>query len=144
MRGVKTIGEILASMTDNDEKAARSYRIAAEGNDPEGQFEYGQCLRDGKGVKQNLPEAIEWFRKAADRGNAEAKQVLSQMSPVATQPVDTQPTQTKQDGGIGCFLTILKVFGICFLIGISIVMWPITLIVVVALVVIAKIVKKSK
>jgi len=134
-------------MSENQVKAAELFREAAEAGHPEGQFEYGLCLRDGKGVQQNLQEAKEWFRKAAVAGHTEAAHVLSQISPVASQSVDTKPAQTNQDSGIGCFVTILKViiigFTICFLITTSVAFWPITLIVV-AVIVIAFILKKSK
>lgn len=63
----------------NQVKAAQLFREAAAGGDPEAQFQYGICLRDGRGVPQNQQEAIEWFRKAANAGYPEASQELSML-----------------------------------------------------------------
>jgi hypothetical protein len=88
-----------------------NYRKAAEKGFPEAQFQYGICLRDGKGVPQNLLEATEWFRKAADSGHLKAVQVLSALqrpdpaaqipnpSPLPTNPPAT--ATTAHDKGVG-------------------------------------------
>ncbi len=83
---------------------AENYRKAAEKGFPEAQFQYGICLRDGKGVPQNQQEATEWFRKAANSGHPEAVQALSalqkpdsavsQMSNTATTPANSPVTKT--------------------------------------------------
>jgi TPR repeat protein len=98
-------------MSDKDVKAAQLFRKAAEAGSPEGQFEFGLCLRDGKGVPQDLAGAKDWFRKAAGAGHAEAAQALSepqssQPSPLqtpatGTSPAGTKPHQPTQDGGAG-------------------------------------------
>ena len=56
------------------EKAAECYRKSANGGDPRGQYEYGQCFDYGwGGVEQSSTKAVEWYRKAAEQGNAIAQ-----------------------------------------------------------------------
>jgi uncharacterized protein len=45
----------------------RWYRKAADQGDPRGQHNLGTMYRDGQGVAQDYTEAVNWFRKAADR-----------------------------------------------------------------------------
>ena len=48
---------------------------AAAGN-AEGQFQLGLCYYDGAGVAKNVAQAIEWYRKAASQGHADAQRIL--------------------------------------------------------------------
>ena len=48
-------------------------RLAAEQGDAAAQFRYAEMLRDGRGVKKNMREAVSWTRKAADGGLAAAQ-----------------------------------------------------------------------
>lgn len=64
-------------MNDKPVNPVDNYRKAAEKGFPEAQFEYGKCLRDGKGVPVNLQAAAEWFLKAAKAGYPGAPQALS-------------------------------------------------------------------
>jgi TPR repeat protein len=41
---------------------------AAEAGNPGAQTVLGLMLAQGKGVKEDIPEAVKWFRKAADQG----------------------------------------------------------------------------
>ena len=68
-------------MSNNKTTAAEWFRKAAEAGQPEAQFKYGMCLRDGSGVPQNLQAAAEWFRKAANAGYPEAAQELAKFQP---------------------------------------------------------------
>ena len=43
-------------------------RAQAEQGDPEAQFNLGVCFHDGQGVKQDIAEAVKWYRKAAEQG----------------------------------------------------------------------------
>src|SRR6202142_4009614 len=52
---------------------------AAKG-DPQAQTALGKLYRDGLGVRQDLPEAVRWFRQAADQGYAEAANCLGFLS----------------------------------------------------------------
>jgi TPR repeat protein len=49
------------------------FKKAAENGHSEGQFHYGVCLRDGKGVSQSHEKAFEFFNRAAEGGVAEAE-----------------------------------------------------------------------
>ena len=43
------------------------------------QFNVGLCYRDGDGVKASNQQAREWLRKAARRGYAQARDVLTRL-----------------------------------------------------------------
>ena len=58
----------LASCTTSLEQ----YREAAQAGDPVAQNALGLLYKNGDGVPLNRKEAMEWFAKAAYRGNAEA------------------------------------------------------------------------
>lgn len=58
------------------EKAVVCYRKASELGNAKAQFNLGSCYMTGTGVKQNLPKAIEWLRKAADQGVTNAYRPL--------------------------------------------------------------------
>ena len=45
----------------------------ASEDDPNSRFELGSRYRNGKGVKKYDAEAIKWFRKAVDQGEASAQ-----------------------------------------------------------------------
>ena len=45
----------------------------AESGDTATQFRYAEILRDGRGVKKDVREAVVWTRKAADGGLADAQ-----------------------------------------------------------------------
>ncbi|RWS09620.1 uncharacterized protein B4U79_17242 [Dinothrombium tinctorium] len=51
----------------NFEVAAQNYRQAAQSNSPFGQYKLGLLTFEGKGVEQNIPSAIELFKKAAEQ-----------------------------------------------------------------------------
>jgi TPR repeat protein len=52
----------------------------------------GWLYEKGKGVTQDYSKAREWYQKAADAGNADAKEALAHLLQVAVQPT-AQPTQ---------------------------------------------------
>jgi len=73
-------------------QAAEWYRRAAEGGDPNAQFQFGTpltstsilardddfflvglMLTNGEGVPQNLGEAVAWYLKAAEQGHQNAE-----------------------------------------------------------------------
>lgn len=51
----------------------------AQRGDISTQLQLGHMYANGKGVRQNLPEAVEWFNLAAARGSAEAYNALGAM-----------------------------------------------------------------
>ena len=78
----------------NQAKAAQLFYIAAKKGDPEAQFEYGMCCRNGNGVSQNQQEAAAWLRKAAEGGHPGADQalaVLEQPNPPTSQMINSAP-----------------------------------------------------
>lgn len=57
----------------NYEEAVRLFRIAAEGENPEGQNGLGFCYEKGYGVPQSYTQAEKWYRLAAEQGYAKAQ-----------------------------------------------------------------------
>ena len=51
----------------------RSVKASAEKGEAKAQFRYAEMLRDGRGVKKDVREAVVWTRKAADGGLAAAQ-----------------------------------------------------------------------
>jgi TPR repeat protein len=51
-----------------------------------GQYDYGLCLQNGRGVATNLPEAARYFKMSADHGDADAleeyRRCLDSLSPL--------------------------------------------------------------
>ena len=54
-------------------EVARSYKREADDGVAEAQFNYGLCLKNGKGVSRNLKEAARYFMMAADQGHPRAQ-----------------------------------------------------------------------
>ena len=61
-------------------KAADWYRVAAQlGDDPEAEFRLGEMHFSGRGVVQSYGEAIDWYRRAAERGHPAAQFLIGAM-----------------------------------------------------------------
>lgn len=61
-------------------KAGTGFFIGASlGNMPSAQYYLGRMLFNGEGVKKNYEQALEWFRKSADQGQADAQNHLGAM-----------------------------------------------------------------
>ena len=92
-------------MSDRKVEAAELFRKSAQLDDHEAQFKYGECLRDGKGVPQNLAEAQRWFQTAANAGHIGARQALDQLYPPQTAqpqtPAPVQPTSSEATPSAG-------------------------------------------
>ena len=50
--------------------------LESDQNDPQVQFEIGQCYREGRGVEKDARLAEKWLTRAAEQGHAEAKKLL--------------------------------------------------------------------
>ncbi len=50
--------------------AIRKFRPLAEQGNAEAQFNLGGMYRQGRGVPQDDAEAMKWYRKAAEQGDA--------------------------------------------------------------------------
>ncbi len=65
--------------TRNDSEAVRWFRAAAEQGDANGQNGLGVAYERGQGVAKDLVQAANWYRKAADNGNSQAKANLDRL-----------------------------------------------------------------
>ena len=63
----------------NWKAAIEYYRKGAEKNDPVAQYNYGWCLKKGKGVKKDKQAAIYWLTKVAEFGDEDAIRELKTM-----------------------------------------------------------------
>lgn len=63
----------------NDEEAARWFRLAAEQGYANAQYNLGVSYSIGQGVPENFAEAVDWFRLAAEQGLASAQYALGTM-----------------------------------------------------------------
>lgn len=43
------------------------------------QYNLGQCYRLGRGVAEDITEAVKWYRKAAEQGHENAKKRLKEL-----------------------------------------------------------------
>ena len=50
--------------------------LESDQNDPQVQFEIGQCYREGRGVEKDTRLAEKWLTRAAQQGHQEAKRLL--------------------------------------------------------------------
>ena len=62
------------------EKAFSWYQRAAEQGEATALFNLGGMFRKGYGVPQNDGKALQHYRQAAAKGNAQAKQMLQRLS----------------------------------------------------------------
>jgi len=60
-------------------QAVHWYQRAVEKGGPTALFNLGSFYRKGYGVPQNKAKALELYREAAGKGNAQAKQMLRKM-----------------------------------------------------------------
>jgi len=66
-------------VTQNDAKALRWFRRAADQDHAAAQSNLGLLYAEGRGVARNDAEAAKWFRRAADQGLVEAQIILGLM-----------------------------------------------------------------
>ena len=57
-------------------RAIEEWRPLAISGNPDAQFNLGQAYKLGRGVTLDLPVALEWFRKASEKGHEKAKDNL--------------------------------------------------------------------
>ena len=65
-------------------QAAQWFKRAAEQSEPEAQYFYARLLLDGKGVEQNVDEALAWLAKSSVQGHAPARRFLHLMQQAET------------------------------------------------------------
>jgi TPR repeat protein len=71
------LGLLLCVPVFSDEKF-EELTVKAKAGDPEAQVRLGMIYSYGRGVPKDDVEAVKWFRKAAEQGNANAKEWLRQ------------------------------------------------------------------
>ncbi len=62
------------TMTDEEHRAAALIELA--GNDPRAAYDLGLRYFRGDGVRQDSYQALQWMRKAGERGNLDAQKAL--------------------------------------------------------------------
>lgn len=67
--------------------AFQKLQFLADQGDAEVQLTLGYMYRDGKGVAQDDPDAVEWFRKAAKQGHAQAQFELGEFYYVGSRKI---------------------------------------------------------
>ena len=58
-----------AQVSKKESKDLKELRAKAEKGDTESQFSLARRYADGVGIPKNVPEAVNWYRKAAERGH---------------------------------------------------------------------------
>ncbi|KAF9974353.1 hypothetical protein BGZ73_002239 [Actinomortierella ambigua] len=71
--------EFGGELADADNGCVSSLRQAAAQGNANAMYDLGWCLEKGKGVEQNIAEAVEWYLKAAEHGSLDAKMKLGEM-----------------------------------------------------------------
>tara|TARA_R110000782_G_scaffold182437_3_gene272632 strand:+ start:4149 stop:5138 length:990 start_codon:yes stop_codon:yes gene_type:complete len=54
-------------------RAIREWRLLAEAGDPDAQFNMGQAYKLGRGVPADLNRALDYYKRAADKGHQQAE-----------------------------------------------------------------------
>ncbi|MES2862217.1 MAG: hypothetical protein V4701_12145 [Pseudomonadota bacterium] len=80
-------------VTANAEESRLWARRAAEGGDPRGMHAFGMYLFDGVGGARNRPEALEWLKKAADRGLVDSQYNVARVYENGDEGIAPNPTQ---------------------------------------------------
>ena len=57
----------------------KRYKEAAEQGDAIAEFLVGSSYQRGSGVKKDINQAVEWYRKAARKGNKQAQDSLKRL-----------------------------------------------------------------
>jgi TPR repeat protein len=70
---IETYGTFDLFLPECCTQAAEWYRLLAEQGHPFDQFQIGECLRKGKGIRRSYTEASSWYQKAAEAGYPDAQ-----------------------------------------------------------------------
>ena len=57
------------------------YRLAADQGYDRAQYDLGKCYHEGRGIENDMTEAVKWYRLAADQGDYAAKEALKELTP---------------------------------------------------------------
>ena len=72
-RGASKVASSLPAWFDYNLKMLEWYKKGARHGNTECEMMLGRLYEDGDGVKKDIPKAIEWFEKAAAKGDADAQ-----------------------------------------------------------------------
>ena len=73
-------GDSFDSRPTSIDAAITNWREEAEIGDQEAQYNLGVCFFYGKGVKENVDEAVSWWAKAAAQGHDDAIEAITTMA----------------------------------------------------------------
>ena len=68
----------------NYSEAAHWLKLAAEHGSEVAQYCLGLMYEEGEGVENDIELAVEWYRKAANKGNEDAKVALERLTSNST------------------------------------------------------------
>ena len=88
---LKSAQNKLAGIHKEIESAAK-----ADNADPRVQLVWGSCLVNGWGPQKDKAAAFEWFKKAAEKGNAEAKAIVEQIEKEEAKKKQKEEAEKKQ------------------------------------------------
>ncbi|MDG2267855.1 MAG: tetratricopeptide repeat protein [Alphaproteobacteria bacterium] len=77
-------------VTRNQKKAVALYKKAAEGGIAVAQFNYGEALFLGNGIKKDYIEAKKWLLIALDRGSKDALYLLKDVNKLISKEENTE------------------------------------------------------
>lgn len=70
---------LLLQLANQDADAAQEFYAAALAGLPKAQYFLGSAHASGRGVERNLPVAVQWWFRAAEQDEPQAKEALSQL-----------------------------------------------------------------
>lgn len=72
-------------------RAVAEWRPLAIAGNADAQFNLGQAYKLGRGVEQNWPQAVEWYRRAAEQGHLQAQDNMGLVLYELNQKVEAMP-----------------------------------------------------
>ena len=78
MVALLSLGLVQAAWADNVPDFKETFQVAKQGN-AKAQYNLGGMYYNGKGVRKDYAQAVQWYRKAAEQGHAKAQLNLGLM-----------------------------------------------------------------
>lgn len=88
----------------NYQVAASQFKLAADNGNADAMFHLGLCYHDGFGVEKDANEAVKWYQKAVNGGNAEAQAYLDALTSVIDEV--KQLTEAAENGDADAMRTV--------------------------------------
>ena len=73
----QTAGELYFMAATGNKSAFLKLTTLASSGDPLAQYYLGRMYNSGEGVPKDMPQALRWYRRAAERGNPLAQSALA-------------------------------------------------------------------